>query len=88
LLWLITFQQEIQGKSTTDSKDLDLNLVFNENFNLAVRPLARNMSQNGQKPTSLITSLTKSPKPQNFFHCRLEDLPNLLRAWKDLSHNR
>jgi len=37
------------------------------------------MSQNGPKTTSL----TKIPQPptKNFFKCRLEDLPNVLRVW-------
>jgi len=40
-------------------------------FRLAVGP--GNMSQNGQNPTSLMTTLTKNVKPQsqNFFCCRL-----------------
>jgi len=45
------------------------------------------MSQNGQKPTSLMLSLTKNLKPKTktvFCHCRLEDLPNLLRVWTAL----
>jgi len=45
------------------------------------------MSQNGQKPTSLMTSLTKKPKPKHekyIFYCRLEDLPSLLRVWTAL----
>jgi len=45
------------------------------------------MSKNGQKPTPLMTSLTKNTKPKTkkiFFHCKLEDLPNLLRAWTAL----
>jgi len=48
------------------SKDSDLGLVSNENFKyLAKRlgPRPGNMSQNGQKNTSLITSLTKNPQP-------------------------
>jgi len=45
------------------------------------------MSQNGQKPTLLMTSLTKkqiNEKNYYFFQCRLEDLPNLLRVWTAL----
>jgi len=44
------------------------------------------MSQNGQKPTSHMTSLTKktNPKPKIFLHCRLEDLASLLRVWAAL----
>jgi len=33
------------------------------------------MSQNGQKLTSLMMSLTECPKPKKFFHCKLERLP-------------
>jgi len=48
------------------------------------------MSQNIQKITSLMTSLTKNHQPPTknfFFFCRLEDLPNLLRIWAALSRN-
>jgi len=38
------------------------------------------MSQNGQKPISLVTSLTKTKTP-NFLHCRLEGLLSLLGVW-------
>jgi len=27
-------------------------------------------------------------KPSNFFHCKLEDLPSLLRVWTALQHNQ
>jgi len=39
------------------------------------------MSQNGQKLTSLMMSLTKKSELSTkiFFHCRLEDLLSLLR---------
>jgi len=43
-------------------------------WRLGPRPC--NMSQNGSKTTSLMTSLTKNPQPptkKNFFECRLED---------------
>jgi len=42
------------------------------------------MSQSGQKPLLFVMSLTKNLKPKFFFHCRLEDLPNLLRVWTAL----
>jgi len=48
------------------------------------------MSQNGQKPISVMMSLTKNPKPKTkkiFIHCRLEDLPSLLRISTDLWRN-
>jgi len=45
---------------------------------LGARP--GNLSQNGQKPTPLVTSLIKSPKPQIFFHCRLKDLLHLFEG--------
>jgi len=33
----------------------------------------------------LMTSFTKNPKPKKIlFHCRLEDLPSLLRTWTAL----
>jgi len=41
-------------------------------------PRPGNMSQNGPKTTSLMTSLTKNPQPPTkkfFFECRLEDWP-------------
>jgi len=34
-----------------------------------------------------MTSLTKNPEPQTkkcFFHCKLEDIPNLLSIWTAL----
>jgi len=48
----------------------------------ALGPRSGNMSQNSQKLTSLVMSLTKDPKPKtkNFFHCRLKDLLSLLRV--------
>jgi len=49
------------------------------------------MSQNGQKLTSLITSLTKNLTPKTkklFSHCRLEDLLNVLRIWTAIQHNQ
>jgi len=56
---------------------------------VATGPRSGNMSQNGQKPTSLTTSFTKSwNQKTNIFHCRLEDLPSLLRAWTALWCNR
>jgi len=42
-----------------------------------------NMSQNGPKTTSFMTSLTKSPQPPTenfFFECRLEDSFELLNS--------
>jgi len=44
-------------------------------------------AKNGQKPTLLMTSLTKkkwNPKPKIFFHCSLEDLPSLSMVWTAL----
>jgi len=46
-----------------------------------------NMSQNGLKITSLMTSLTKKTQPptKNFFlECRLEDCPIRLSPWTAL----
>jgi len=34
-----------------------------------------------KKTTSLMTSVTKNPKPKNLFHCKLEDPPSILRVW-------
>jgi len=42
------------------------------------------MSQNDQKNTSLMMSLTRNQQPRNekfFFECRLEDLPIHLSPW-------
>jgi len=38
------------------------------------------------KNPPLMTSLTKNPPPptKNFFHCKLQDLPSLLRVWTAL----
>jgi len=57
-----------------------------KNFGLAVGPRPGNTSQNGQKPTSLmlLTKKRKSKTKNHFFHCRLEDLLNLLRVWTAL----
>jgi len=66
---------------------LDSSLVSNENFSEILPSsgwfLPGNMSQNGHKPTTLMTSLTKNLKPKFkfFFHYRLKDLLSLLRAW-------
>jgi len=40
-------------------------------------------AKNGQKPTLLMTPLPKKNETQNqtFSHCRLENLPGLLRVW-------
>jgi len=46
-------------------------------------PRPGNMSQNGQKPTSLM-SLPKNPKPKILFQCRLEGMSDLLRVWTAL----
>jgi len=48
-------------------------------FCLAVGPKAGTTSQNSQKPTPYMMSLTKNmkPKTKNFFHCCLGDLLNL-----------
>jgi len=47
-----------------------------------------NLSQNGQKHTLLVMSLTKKIKTIIFFYYRLEDLAHLLRLWTALQHNR
>jgi len=50
-------------------------------------PGPANLSQNGQKPTPLLTSLTKYLKPKTpkiFVRCSLEDLRCLLRVWTAL----
>jgi len=44
-------------------------------------PGTGNLSQNGQKPTPLMTSFTKIPKPKIFFHCNRENLQRLQRVW-------
>jgi len=36
------------------------------------------------KNTPLTTSPTKNLKPKNFFHCKLEGSPSLLRVWTAL----
>jgi len=46
---------------------------------LAVGPGQVPAGKNGQKPT-LLMSLTRKMKPKKIFHCRLEDLPSLLRV--------
>ena len=53
----------------------------NTSGEVATGPGPGKTNQNGQNATSLITSLTKNPKTLTtnfFFHCGLEDLPNLL----------
>jgi len=42
-----------------------------------------NLIQIGHKPTHLLHHLQKTghPKPRNFFHCRLTNLPHLLKVW-------
>jgi len=41
------------------------------------------------KLTTFMTPLTKAWNPNltNFYHCKLEDLPSLLRVWAALWHN-
>jgi len=68
---------------------LDSSLVSIENFQsevlrLAVGSRLGTAAKNCQKPTLLMASLTKKLKPKSrklFFHCRLKDLPSLLRVW-------
>jgi len=55
-------------------------------FGLAVGPRQDNMSQNGPKTTSLMTSVTKirTPNQKNFFECNLLDWPIHLSPWTAL----
>jgi len=77
------------------SKDSDSSLVSNENLGeilwlvLRLGPRSGNMSQNGPKSASLMTSLAKNLQLSTekfFFHCRLEELLNLFRVWTALYH--
>jgi len=56
-------------KSIKGSKDLDSSLVSNKNLNQRISssgwgPASDNLSQNGLKPTPLMVSSRKQPKPK------------------------
>jgi len=56
-------------------------------YHLAVWTLGRMKQPKPPETTLFMTSLTKKPEThnqKNFFHCRREDLQNLLRGWTAL----
>jgi len=56
-------------------------------FSLAVGPRPGDMSQNGPKNTSLVTSLRnklQAPTKKFFFKCSLENWPICLSPWTAL----
>jgi len=73
------------------SKDADSSLVSNiktsvKYFHLAVGLRSDTSHQKWPKTSHLRRHSQKkwNPKPKIFFHCRLEDLPSLLRVWTAL----
>jgi len=77
-------------ESQSETQDSDSSLVYTKNFSIilpssGLGPGPGNLSQNGQKPTQLMTSLTKTTEIQKFFFTA--DSSSLLRVWTALQHN-
>jgi len=71
------------------SKDSDVSLASNKNLS-DIRPSTGlgqgpdEVGQKGLKQLHLLRHSQNNPKTKYFFHCKCEDLPNLLRVWTAL----